>query len=138
MRLVAYLLAIICIIAAVMYFAMPAGQLPTFMPGYEAGSAHIHMKHADHRGRCGRGPVPDRLAGRPPELLVGAVSVSALTLRCTRSSNRLTLTTTRWWVPPPIASTVSRASTWKVMVRPSTRTTSAVAVTCKPTGVAAT
>jgi hypothetical protein len=46
MRLVAYLLAIICIIAAVMYFVMPAGQLPTFMPGYEAGSAHIHMKHA--------------------------------------------------------------------------------------------
>jgi len=46
MRAVAYVLAIICIIAAVMYFAMPAGQLPTFMPGYEAGSAHMHMKHA--------------------------------------------------------------------------------------------
>ena len=46
MRLIAYLLAIICIIAAVMYFVMPAGQLPTFMPGFEAGSAHVHMKHA--------------------------------------------------------------------------------------------
>ncbi len=46
MRLLAYLVAIVCIIAAVMYFVMPAGQLPTFMPGYEAGSAHIHMKHA--------------------------------------------------------------------------------------------
>jgi hypothetical protein len=46
MRLVAYLLAIICIIAAVMYFVMPAGRLPTFMPGFEAGSAHVHMKHA--------------------------------------------------------------------------------------------
>lgn len=46
MRAVAYILAIICIIAAVMYFAMPAGQLPTFMPGYAAGSAHMHMKHA--------------------------------------------------------------------------------------------
>ena len=46
MRLVAYLLAIICIIAAVMYFVMPAGQLPTFMPGFEGGFAHIHMKHA--------------------------------------------------------------------------------------------
>ena len=46
MRLVAYLLAIICIIAAVMYFVMPAGQLQTFMPGFEAGSAHVHMKHA--------------------------------------------------------------------------------------------
>lgn len=46
MRLLAYLVAIICIVAAVMYLVMPAGQLPTFMPGYEAGSAHIHMKHA--------------------------------------------------------------------------------------------
>jgi hypothetical protein len=46
MRLIAYLLAIICVIAAVMYFVMPAGQLPTFMPGFEAGSAHIHMTHA--------------------------------------------------------------------------------------------
>jgi len=44
--MLAYLLAIICIIVAVMYFVMPAGSLPTFMPGYEAGSAHIHMKHA--------------------------------------------------------------------------------------------
>ncbi len=46
MKLLAYLLAIICIIAAVMYFFMPAGSLPAFMPGYEAGSAHMHMKHA--------------------------------------------------------------------------------------------
>jgi hypothetical protein len=46
MRAIAYILAIICIIVAVMYFAMPAGQLPTFMPGYEAGSAHVHVKHA--------------------------------------------------------------------------------------------
>jgi hypothetical protein len=46
MRVIAYILAIICIIVAVMYFVMPAGQLPTFMPGYEAGSAHIHTKHA--------------------------------------------------------------------------------------------
>ena len=34
MKMIAYLLAIICVIAAVMYFVMPAGQLPTFMPGY--------------------------------------------------------------------------------------------------------
>jgi hypothetical protein len=46
MRMLAYLLAIICVIVAVMYFVMPAGSLPTFMPGYEAGSAHMHMKHA--------------------------------------------------------------------------------------------
>jgi hypothetical protein len=46
MRMLAYLLAIICVILAVMYFVMPAGQLPAFMPGYTAGSAHIHHTHA--------------------------------------------------------------------------------------------
>ena len=46
MRMLAFLLAIICVIAAVMYYMMPAGQLPTFMPGYSAGSAHIHTTHA--------------------------------------------------------------------------------------------
>ena len=46
MRMLAYILAIICIIAAVMYFVMPAGQLPAFMPRYEVGSAHVHVKHA--------------------------------------------------------------------------------------------
>jgi hypothetical protein len=46
MRVLAYVLAIICVVAAVIYFVMPAGSLPTFMPGYEAGSTHIHAKHA--------------------------------------------------------------------------------------------
>ncbi len=46
MRLIAYILALVCVVAAVTYFVMPAGSLPTFMPGYEAGSAHVHMKHA--------------------------------------------------------------------------------------------
>lgn len=46
MRMLAYVLAIICIIFAVMYFVMPAGNLPTFMPGYAAGSSHIHHTHA--------------------------------------------------------------------------------------------
>jgi hypothetical protein len=46
MKMIAYLLAIVCVIAAVMYFVMPAGQLPTFMPGYSSGSPLIHMKHA--------------------------------------------------------------------------------------------
>jgi hypothetical protein len=46
MRMLAYVLAIICVIAAVVYVAMPAGRLPTFMPGYIAGSAHYHHTHA--------------------------------------------------------------------------------------------
>jgi hypothetical protein len=45
MKMIAYLLAIVCVIAAVMYFVMPAGQLPTFMPGYIAGSDHVHTTH---------------------------------------------------------------------------------------------
>jgi hypothetical protein len=46
MRTLAYLLAIICIIAAVMYYTTQAGSLPTFMPGYLVGSTHIHTTHA--------------------------------------------------------------------------------------------
>lgn len=46
MRMLAYVLAIICLIVAVVYFVMPAGSLPTFMPGYELGSQHIHKTHA--------------------------------------------------------------------------------------------
>jgi hypothetical protein len=45
MKMLAYLIAIVCVIAAVMYFVLPAGSLPTFMPGYEAGSTHIHRMH---------------------------------------------------------------------------------------------
>jgi len=46
MRMLAYVLAIICLIAAIVYFMIPAGSLPTFMPGYELGSQHIHKTHA--------------------------------------------------------------------------------------------
>jgi hypothetical protein len=46
MRTIAYLLAIICAIAAVMYYTTQAGSLPTRMPGYLAGSTHIHTTHA--------------------------------------------------------------------------------------------
>lgn len=46
MKIIAYILAIICVIAAVMYYTMQAGSLPTFMPGYAEGSTHIHHLHA--------------------------------------------------------------------------------------------
>jgi hypothetical protein len=45
MKMVLYVLGLICAIAAVVYFIMPAGQLPSFMPGYLAGSDHIHKTH---------------------------------------------------------------------------------------------
>lgn len=46
MRMLAYLLAIICVVAAVVYYTIPAGQLPMFMPGHIDGSSHIHTTHA--------------------------------------------------------------------------------------------
>jgi hypothetical protein len=46
MKMLAYLLAIICVIAALIYCVMPGGSLQTFMPGYDAGSTHIHTMHA--------------------------------------------------------------------------------------------
>ncbi len=46
MKILAYVLAILCVIAAVMYYTRAAGALPTFMPGYAEGSTHIHHLHA--------------------------------------------------------------------------------------------
>lgn len=46
MRMLAYLLAIVCLAAAAMYYTIPAGQLPAFIPGHLEGSAHIHKAHA--------------------------------------------------------------------------------------------
>ena len=46
MRMLAFLLAIVCLAAAAMYYTIPAGQLPAFIPGHLAGSAHIHKTHA--------------------------------------------------------------------------------------------
>ena len=46
MKIIAYILAIICLAAAAMYYTMQAGSLPTFMPGYMEGSTHIHHLHA--------------------------------------------------------------------------------------------
>jgi len=76
-----------------------------------------------------RSPQAFRLASKSQEL--------SRTLRWTLASKRATLTTTRSCRPSPIGSRSSRASTRKVMVRPSTAVTSAVAVTRRPTGVAA-
>ena len=65
MKMIAYLLAIICAIAAVMYYTMPAGSLPTFMPGYAEGSTHIHHLHAYAAAGRRHRAVRDRLVLRP-------------------------------------------------------------------------
>jgi hypothetical protein len=46
MKMLAYALAVVCLVVAVMYEALPGGSLPTFLPGYVAGSTHIHTMHA--------------------------------------------------------------------------------------------
>jgi hypothetical protein len=41
----ALVLGVICIACAALYWLVPAGSLPQLMPGFEAGSVHIHFKH---------------------------------------------------------------------------------------------
>jgi len=38
-------LGLIFVAIACVYWFVPAGSLPGFMPGFEAGSAHVHVKH---------------------------------------------------------------------------------------------
>jgi hypothetical protein len=45
MRAVAVLLALAFAVVAIVYWVMPAGSLPSFFPGSEAGSTIIHVKH---------------------------------------------------------------------------------------------
>ena len=53
MKLIAYLLGIIFIIIAVVYFVTPADHLPSFFPGYDPGLARAHMKHGILSGAIG-------------------------------------------------------------------------------------
>jgi hypothetical protein len=45
MKTLAFLLAVVCVVVGAMYYALPGGSLPPFMPGYAADSTHIHMLH---------------------------------------------------------------------------------------------
>ncbi len=42
---VAVAAGIALIVLAVVYWAEPAGSLPAWIPGHEAGSGHHHVKH---------------------------------------------------------------------------------------------
>ena len=53
MKLILTVLGLVLIVAAVVYFIMPADQLPSFMPGHEAGVARVHMKHGIVSGVAG-------------------------------------------------------------------------------------
>ena len=41
----AFVLGAALIVLAIVYWAEPAGSLPGWMPGHEAGSGHHHVKH---------------------------------------------------------------------------------------------
>jgi hypothetical protein len=41
----ALVVGIALIVIAVVYFAEPAGSLPSFFPGHQSGSSHHHVKH---------------------------------------------------------------------------------------------
>jgi hypothetical protein len=41
----AAIVGLVLIVLAVVYWAEPAGSLPSWIPGHEAGSAHHHVKH---------------------------------------------------------------------------------------------
>ena len=45
MRAVAVFLGLAFAAVAIVYWAMPAGSLPSYLPGFEAGSNVMHVKH---------------------------------------------------------------------------------------------
>lgn len=40
-----FLIGVALVAVGIVYFVEPAGSLPSFFPGHEAGSAHHHTKH---------------------------------------------------------------------------------------------
>ncbi len=44
--LIAAILGVVFLALAVLYGLTPAGSLPGFVPGFEAGSDHVHLTHA--------------------------------------------------------------------------------------------
>jgi len=46
LSLLAGILGIVFLALATLYWLSPAGRIPAFLPGFEAGSAHVHLRHA--------------------------------------------------------------------------------------------
>jgi hypothetical protein len=44
--LIAGILGLVFLALAAVYWLTPADGLPSFLPGYEAGSDHVHVTHA--------------------------------------------------------------------------------------------
>jgi hypothetical protein len=45
MRTIAIILGLAFLALAIVYWVVPAGSLPSFVPGFEAGATRTHMKH---------------------------------------------------------------------------------------------
>jgi hypothetical protein len=45
MRIIAIILGLAFAAVTIVYWTMPAGSLPSFLPGFEAGSTLVHVKH---------------------------------------------------------------------------------------------
>ena len=53
MRALCNVVGIILLGVAVIYFILPANQLPTFLPGHEPELARVHVKHGVVSGIAG-------------------------------------------------------------------------------------
>ena len=53
MKLITIVLGLALLVVAGVYLMTPAGSLPGFFPGYEAGAANIHTKHGLVAGAAG-------------------------------------------------------------------------------------
>jgi drug/metabolite transporter (DMT)-like permease len=53
MRIIISLLGVVLLIVAGVYFLLPADQLPSILPGHEAGVMHVHTKHGIVAGIAG-------------------------------------------------------------------------------------
>lgn len=53
MKAILTILGVILIVAAAVYFLVPADSLPSFFPGHEAGLARLRIKHGILSGGVG-------------------------------------------------------------------------------------
>jgi uncharacterized membrane protein YkvA (DUF1232 family) len=53
MKLLLTVLGVILLIVGAVYVLVPADQLPSFFPGYEADVARVHLKHGVVSGVLG-------------------------------------------------------------------------------------
>ena len=68
----AVILGVVFLAIAIVYWTTDAGSLPSFFPGHEAGSTHIHFKHG-LAAAWSRPPVSSSPGSRPGETAPGAL-----------------------------------------------------------------